>query len=127
MRPHLIQWMFVAPRLTSVLRRCEPWAPDTGGKGQLPAHPHRADATGRWIIWIAQLAGLILATTVIVGMTRILPRSRQVPPTGKKMIYDRDLLARKSQLAAIWCAVGVSLIHINAAKIRHGNSQHCNG
>jgi hypothetical protein len=37
--------------------------------------PYPADSTGQWIIWIAQLAGWILATTVIAGVTRVLSRS----------------------------------------------------
>lgn len=37
--------------------------------------PYPADSTGQLIIWIAQLAGWILATTVIAGVTRVLSRS----------------------------------------------------
>jgi hypothetical protein len=37
--------------------------------------PFPADTTGQWIVWIAQLAGWILATTVIAGVTRVLSRN----------------------------------------------------
>jgi hypothetical protein len=36
---------------------------------------YTAGATGQWIIWIAQLAGWTLATTVIAGVTRVLSRN----------------------------------------------------
>lgn len=37
-------------------------------------NPYSAGSAGQWIIWIAQLAGWILATTVIAGTTRALTR-----------------------------------------------------
>jgi len=41
--------------------------------GQPNLYP--AGATGQWIIWIAQLAGWALATTVIAAATRALSRN----------------------------------------------------
>lgn len=38
-------------------------------------NPYPASATGQWIIWIAQLAGWALASTVIAGITRALSRN----------------------------------------------------
>jgi hypothetical protein len=36
--------------------------------------PYPADAPGQWLIWIVQVTGWILATTVIAGATRVLSR-----------------------------------------------------